>query len=181
MDTKQKTQASKFIALVLRHDPGAAGLRLDTQGWADIEHLLNGMSKKGYRISHNDLFDIVELDGKGRYSISEDQRRIRANQGHSIQVDLGLAEKLPPDVLYHGTAMRFAEAIWTDGIKKMSRQHVHLSSDVETAQTVGGRHGSPLVIIIDAKKMYNNGVKFYQSENGVWLTDYVAPTYFKVE
>ena len=171
MDT---TKASKFLSLILRHDPAAAGITLDPQGWADIEALLNGMSKKGYAISHNDLFTIVEDDKKGRYSISDNHRRIRANQGHSIKVDLGLIEKKPPSILYHGTATRFYDAILkSGGVSKMERHHVHLSTNYNTAKTVGSRHGSPLVFSIRAGDMVKEGHKFYESENGVWLTDFV--------
>jgi putative RNA 2'-phosphotransferase len=175
MDT---TRASKFLSLILRHEPAAAGVTLDRFGWAEIDSLLRGMDAKGYVLTRADLAAIVESDTKGRYSISDDGVRIRANQEHSITVDLGLAALQPPDVLYHGTATRFKDLIAEQGIQKRSRQHVHLSSDMASAINVGQRHGKVVVIIIDARRMHDDGLEFFQSENGVWLTDAVLPQYF---
>ena len=170
-------RASKFLSLILRHDPGQIGITLDPQGWAVVDDLIKGMNDAGSGIGLKDLKVIVETDAKNRYSFSADGLKIRANQGHSVPVDLGLVELQPPDVLYHGTATRFWDSISTEGIKKMSRQYVHLSSDIATATSVGSRHGKLLVLTIDAKSMYTDGVKFYQSENGVWLTDDIPLKY----
>ena len=172
-----KTKASKFMSLVLRHDPSAAEIALDAQGWAAIDELLAGMSAKGYAVTRQTLDEIVAGDSKQRYTISDDGRRIRANQGHSIEVDVGLEEVRPPDVLFHGTASRFADAIRAGGLKPMSRQHVHLSPDEPAALAVGRRHGKPVIFRIDAKRMADDGLKFFRSANGVWLTGHVPAEY----
>ncbi len=177
MGTNKGSRTSKFISLVLRHDPGAAGISLDAQGWAKVDELLSGLASKGHQVTYTDLQLIVSSDEKQRYSFSEDGLYIRANQGHSIVVDLGLVEKQPPDKLCHGTGRKSADLIRVDGIKKMSRQHVHLSTSYETAKTVGSRHGPPCVFDVNAKLMYNDGHKFYESKNGVWLTDFVPSKY----
>jgi putative RNA 2'-phosphotransferase len=175
-----KTKASKFMSLILRHDPAAAGIALDANGWAVIDEMLAGMAGKGLPVTRAILDEIVAEDSKQRYAISEDGMRIRANQGHSIAVDVGLEEQRPPDVLFHGTASRFAEAIRHDGLKSMSRQHVHLSPDEPSALAVGRRHGKPVIFRIDAKRMADAGFKFYRSANGVWLTSHV-PVEFLTE
>ena len=168
----------RFLSLVLRHDPHAAGITLDEHGWADVNELLAGVNRTGRRIDMDTLERIVRENNKRRYSFNEDHTRIRANQGHSIQVDVELREETPPQYLYHGTASRFLPSIQKEGIRKMSRQHVHLSGDFETAMAVGKRHGSPVVITIDAAAMARDGVSFYRSENGVWLCEQVEPKYF---
>ena len=154
---------------------------MDKGGWANVEELLTGMNKHrdGYQLCMCDLEEIVAKDNKQRYSFNEDKTLIRANQGHSINVDLGLTPVKPPKELYHGTATRFKDAIQKEGIKSMSRNHVHLSASKETADTVGKRHGKPMIIVIDSEEMDRQGIKFYLSENKVWLTDYVDPKYFK--
>lgn len=177
MPVKEHRKASKFLSLILRHDPGAAGITLDPGGWAAVPELLEGMAKAGTKIGMLDLVEIVEADEKKRYTLSEDGSRIRANQGHSVPVDLGLVDQTPPDVLYHGTSIGAAEIIANDGIRKMSRNHVHLSSDISTAKIVGGRRGLYAILTVNAKQMHADGHKFYISENGVWLTDFVPPKY----
>jgi len=172
-----KTKASKFMSLILRHDPAAAGIALDANGWANIDEMLAGMAGKGFAVSRAVLDEIVAEDSKQRYAISDDGLRIRANQGHSVAVDVGLEERRPPDVLFHGTASRFAESIRRDGLKAMSRQHVHLSPDEPTALAVGRRHGKPVIFRVDAKRMFDAGFKFFCSANGVWLTNDVPPEY----
>lgn len=167
-------RTSKFIALILRHDPAAAGITLDPQGWAVVDDLL-----RGAKINRDELDEIVRTDNKGRYSYNESGTKIRANQGHSVNVNLGFVPVQPPSVLYHGTASRFIEAIMREGLTPQTRQHVHLSADFATAVTVGGRHGRPIVLIVDAEKMYNEDVEFYRSENGVWLTKAVPAKYIK--
>ena len=168
----------RFLSLVLRHDPHAAGITLDEHGWADVNELLAGVSRTGRKIDRVTLERIVRENNKQRYSFNGDGTKIRANQGHSLQVDVELKAAQPPKYLYHGTASRFLPAIQKEGIRKMSRQHVHLSGDFETAMAVGKRHGIPVVITIDAGAMARDGVAFYRSENGVWLCGHVEPKYF---
>ena len=168
----------RFLSLVLRHDPGAAGITLDEHGWADVNELLAGVNRTGRRIDLPTLERIVRENNKRRYAFSEDHTKIRANQGHSIPVDVELKEEKPPQYLYHGTATRFLPAIQGEGIRRMGRQYVHLSGDFETAMAVGKRHGIPVVITIDAAAMARDGVTFYRSENGVWLCEHVPARYF---
>lgn len=168
----------RFLSLVLRHNPQAAGISLDEHGWADVGELLAGVNRTGRRIDLPTLERIVRENNKQRYSFNGDHTKIRANQGHSVQVDIELREVEPPKYLYHGTATRFFPAIQREGIRKMSRQYVHLSGDFATAMAVGKRHGIPMVITIDAAAMARDGVTFYRSENGVWLCEQVEPKYF---
>ncbi len=168
---------SKFISLILRHKPEEVGITLDEHGWANVEDLINGINNSGRKIDKDVLEEIVRTDNKQRYSFNEDKTKIRANQGHSIPVVIDFKELEPPDTLYHGTATKSIEGIHARGIKPMSRLYVHLSKDFETAKQVGSRHGECVVLIINAKRMYKDGVKFYLSENGVWLTEYVDPKY----
>ena len=168
----------RFLILVLRHDPHAAGITLDEHGWADVNEQLAGVNRTGRKIDRVTLERIVRENNKQRYSFNGDGTKIRANQGHSLQVDVELKAAQPPKYLYHGTASRFLPAIQAEGIRKMSRQHVHLSGDFETAMAVGKRHGIPVVITIDAGAMARDGVAFYRSENGVWLCGHVEPKYF---
>lgn len=172
---------SVFISLVLRHKPDAAGIRLDEHGWANVDELLNGINDTGRMINRDILEEIVKTDNKQRYSFNEDKTLIRANQGHSVPVDVELEEQQPPKYLYHGTADRFLDAIMSDGLKPMSRLYVHLSRDEEVAVKVGRRHGNPVVLRIRAEDMWNDGMKFYLSQNGVWLTKYVDRKYIDAE
>lgn len=161
---------SKSLAFLLRHDTKAfeEGV-IDEHGWRESRELT-----KEHGFSRPELEAIVSADTKGRYEWNKPKTKLRAVQGHSIPVDLELEEGIPPTVLYHGTSSRFLGSIMRDGIRKMTRQYVHLSLDVETAKEVGRRHGGmPIVIVIDAKKMVEDGIKFYHSKNGYWLTDYV--------
>lgn len=168
---------SKFMSLVLRHKPEAAYVTLDSDGWCSVDSLLEGIGKAGRAVTRQDLEHVVSSDEKGRYKFSDDGTKIRANQGHSLSVDLKLKSMTPPDELYHGTVDRFLEAIKSEGLKKMNRQHVHLSPDRQTAMAVGGRRGKPVVLVINAKKMHEKGIPFYISDNGVWLVDSVAPEF----
>lgn len=168
----------RFLSLVLRHKPSAAGITLDAHGWADVSELLSRVRRTGRQIDMDTLERIVRENNKRRYSFNEDHTKIRANQGHSIPVDIELKEEKPPRRLYHGTAERFLPSIRRGGIRKMNRQLVHLSADFQTAVEVGLRHGMPAVIVIDAEAMARNGAVFYLSENGVWLCEHVAPEYF---
>lgn len=168
----------RFLSLVLRHRPSAAGITLDAHGWADVDELLSGVRRTGRRIDMDTLERIVRENNKRRYSFNEDHTKIRANQGHSIPVDVELKKEIPPRRLYHGTVERFLPSIRREGIRKMGRQYVHLSADYQTAEEVGRRRGTPVVIVIDAEAMARDGAVFYLSENGVWLCDHVAPEYF---
>lgn len=177
---EKSDKLSVFISLVLRHKPEAAGICLDEHGWADVDELLKGINNTGRTIDMDILEEIVRTDNKQRYSFNEDKTLIRANQGHSIPVDVELEEKKPPQYLFHGTAERFLDAIMAEGLKPMSRLYVHLSKDKETAVKVGKRHGGPVVLKIRAEEMYNDGSKFYLSANGVWLTKAVDRKYIDV-
>ena len=155
--------------MLLRHHPEAAGLTLDEHGWADVEELIKGVSRKFF-LDRAGLERIVAEDKKGRYSFSADGRLIRANQGHSVNVDVELEEKEPPEILYHGTAERFAASIEREGLKPQGRLYVHLSMDEKTARIVGQRHGKPVIFTVKAGEMFRAGHKFYLSVNNVWLT-----------
>lgn len=176
---EQKDKLSVFISLVLRHKPDAAGITLDEHGWAKVDELLAGINRTGRKIDWAMLEEIVRTDKKQRYCFDETKTRIRANQGHSISVDVELKEQKPPEFLYHGTAVRFLKEIETEGLKPMSRLYVHLSGEIETAVKVGERHGKPVVLKIHSGKMHKDGCKFYRSENGVWLTKKVDCKYFE--
>ncbi|MGK5004688.1 RNA 2'-phosphotransferase [Janthinobacterium sp. LB2P70] len=168
--TDHLVNTSKFLSLILRHAPEKIGLVLDTQGWADIGQLLALAAQHSRSLSLEQLDDVVARDSKTRYAISADGLRIRANQGHSLAaVDIAL----PPAMLYHGTASRFVEAIRVGGLLPGARNHVHLSSSLETAVAVGARHGKPIVLTVDAAAMQAQGYVFYVSDNGVWLTQAV--------
>jgi putative RNA 2'-phosphotransferase len=168
--------ASKFLSLVLRHQPEVIGLSLDSEGWADIDEIIR--LAHGHKPLTRALIEaVVANNNKQRFAISADGQRIRARQGHSVEVDLGFVPVAPPTLLYHGTATRFVDAIRRDGLVKRSRQHVHLSADAETATNVGSRHGKPVVLIIAAAEMTAAGHAFFLSENGVWLTDAVPAAF----
>lgn len=173
----KKDKLSVFISLVLRHKPDAAGIELDEYGWANVDELIEGTKLTGRKIDIDILEEIVATDEKGRYSFSEDKSLIRANQGHSIPVDVELREQEPPEFLYHGTAERFLEDIQAEGLKPMSRLYVHLSEDVETATKVGKRHGKPVVLKVHSGEMFKESNRFYLSENGVWLTEFIPTRY----
>lgn len=171
------TKISKFLSFVLRHNPDAIGLTLDDAGWAGITELIEKARKTGLRLTPALIQQIVATSDKKRFAISSDGSCIRANQGHSLPVELGLQETEPPYILYHGTARRNLAAISQEGIKRRNRNYVHLSTDMDTALKVGVRHGQPVVLMVQAGKMFKNGIRFFCSENGVWLTDQVRPEY----
>ena len=166
---------SKFLSLILRHKPQLVGLTLDEHGWADVEELIRCVKN----LDRATLEQIVAADDKQRYSFSADKKLIRANQGHSIPVDVELEELEPPEILYHGTAERFSASIKLQGLLKMSRLYVNLSNDVETAEKVGRRHGRPKIFLVESGKMFVDGFKFFKSVNGVWLTEHVPAKYLK--
>ncbi len=175
-DTSHK-HASKFMSLVLRHEPEKIGLQLDAQGWADVDDLLQRMADHGVALDRHILQAVVETNDKQRFALSDDGLRIRASQGHSIQVDLGLEALQPPAWLYHGTVARFVGAIREQGLRPGERQHVHLSLDRQTAQQVGARRGAPVILSVNAGRMHADGHVFHRSANGVWLTAHVPPRY----
>lgn len=175
--SKQHTDTSKSLSFVLRHEPQAIGLTLDTEGWAEIAALIDGARQSGRELDEALIRDVVASSDKKRFSISDDGLHIRAEQGHSTQgVAITYAEKVPPEFLYHGTATRFLESILKEGLKPGERQHVHLSEDVQTATAVGQRYGKPIVLKIEALRMHQQGFKFFQAENGVWLVTHL-PTH----
>jgi putative RNA 2'-phosphotransferase len=176
-----QTKLSKFLSLVLRHKPETINLKLDEHGWVDTNLLITAMQKAGFSIDLDTLKEIVDSSDKQRFKFNDDFTLIRANQGHSIEVDLNFEAKTPPEILFHGTATRNLDSIKQHGLLKQSRHHVHLSADAETARTVGMRYGKPVVLTIEAQSMYKKGITFYQSENGVWLTEFVDPKYIKFE
>lgn len=177
MNEIETKRISKFLSLILRHQPETIGLKLDENGWADVEELRERSAKKKVYFSLEELDEVVETNNKKRFAFNEDKTRIRASQGHSIDINLALEALQPPDFLYHGTAEANISPILEKGIEKRSRQHVHLSADKETATKVGMRHGKPIILTIRTGKMYEDGIAFYQSANGVWLTEFVDPKY----
>lgn len=176
-----KTHASKFIALILRHKPEVIGIALDKHGWANTEELIAGIKKNPEFASFDMelLKEIVATDEKQRYAFNEDMTCIRANQGHSIPVDLEFPETTPPDYLWHGTAEKYVESIDKNGLIPKSRLHVHLSEDLETAVMVGNRHGELVLYRVNTGQMTRDGYKFYLSANGVWLTNEVPVKYLE--
>jgi len=168
-------KVSKFISLVLRHKPEVAGLKLDKNGWVSIDSLIAGAEKAGQYFDRDQLQRVVQESDKQRFIIDGDN--IRANQGHSVKIDLQLVAVEPPNELFHGTVDRFMAQIMAEGLKKMKRHHVHMSPDIETAEKVGGRRGVPVILRIDSLAMHENGHQFMCSENGVWLTENVPGTY----
>jgi putative RNA 2'-phosphotransferase len=173
------TATSKFLSFVLRHEPGAIGLTLDAQGWADIDELLARCAAHGRPLTRALLERVVAESPKQRFAISDDGRRVRASQGHSVEVDLAYAPATPPLLLYHGTVAAALAAIRAEGLRKMGRHHVHLSPDEATARVVAVRRGAPVVLCVDAWRMHGAGHLFYRSANGVWLTEAVPAEYLE--
>lgn len=177
---KRIKRTSKFISLILRHKPEAIGILLDEHGWADVQELIAGVNRaEGHTLDMELLEEIVRTDEKQRYSFNEDHSLIRANQGHSIQVDVELEERIPPDILWHGTGEKYVSSIDARGLLPKSRLYVHLSPDTETARKVGSRHGKPVIYEIDCRKMTEDGYRFFLSANQIWLTKKVPARYLK--
>lgn len=171
-------EISKLLSLILRHNPGKYGIVLDSGGWTPIEPLIakvKGAGNPGF--DRAALEAVVENNDKQRFTISDDGLRIRAAQGHSVAVDLGIKPSQPPAILYHGTAVGNLDSIRSQGLLPGRRQQVHLSLEYQTAITVGGRHGKPIVLRVDAAQMFADGIAFFKAENGVWLTDHVPSKY----
>jgi putative RNA 2'-phosphotransferase len=180
MDDKRRVRISKFMSLVLRHEPEKANLTLEPGGWVLIDDLLSGAAGAGCRFSRDELAAVVKTCDKQRFALDETGTKIRANQGHSTEVDLQLQPSEPPAELFHGTAEPNLADVLRDGLFKMARHHVHLSPDTQTATKVGSRHGKPVILVIDAAKMRADGHVFYCSANGVWLVEHVPPQYLRV-
>lgn len=177
MNETQNKKLSKFLSLILRHHPELIDLSLDENGWADVEELITKSRNDSQGFTFEELDEIVQTNSKKRFAFNEDKTKIRASQGHSVNIDLALVAQRPPEFLYHGTSQNNAASILEKGIERRSRQHVHLSSDKGTAVNVGMRHGKPIILTISTGKMFEDGIKFYLSENEVWLTDFVDPQY----
>lgn len=177
MNEIENKRISKFLSLILRHQPETIQLKLDENGWAEVNELITKSAKGRMHFTFKELEEVVETNNKKRFAFNEDKTKIRASQGHSIDVDLALNTVQPPDFLYHGTAETNISSILENGIEKRSRQHVHLSADKETATKVGMRHGKPIILTIRTGDMHNDGILFYLSANNVWLTDFVEAKY----
>ncbi|MFJ9777389.1 RNA 2'-phosphotransferase [Kitasatospora sp. NPDC101157] len=177
MDEKRLVRSSRMLSRILRHEPELVGITLDGSGWVRVDVLLDALAAKGRPLSRAELDHVVATNNKRRFGFSPDGLSIRANQGHTVAVDLGLTATAPPHVLYHGTADRHLASIFREGLRPMTRQDVHLSADTETATRVGARHGRPVVLTVNAAAMAAAGHEFRLSENGVWLTDAVPPQY----
>lgn len=177
---KTSTELSKFLSFVLRHKPDAIGVTLDAQGWVDVADLIERANAAGTRFDLADLQAVVDTNDKKRFTLSEDGKRIRAAQGHSVTVELGLRPQTPPDILYHGTADRFLPSILSQGLTPQGRHQVHLSRDRATAHAVGQRHGKPVILSVDAAAMQSAGFTFHVADNGVWLTDHVPPAFLTI-
>lgn len=180
MTEAQRTALSKFLSLVLRHQPELVGVKLDAQGWVSVEELLQRCRERGRGMSRQMLEEVVATSPKQRFALSPDGLRIRAQQGHSVEVELGYAAAIPPEFLYHGTTASALPGILLDGIQKMNRHHVHLSAEIEAAKLVGARRGKAILLRVEALRMHCDGFEFFLADNGVWLTDHVPLSYFEI-
>ncbi len=179
MNKNPKTKSSKFLSLILRHEPEKIGITLDSAGWVDVNVLLDAMKEHQHSLTLNELKEIVATSDKKRFAFNETGTQIRANQGHSVEVELGYEPQIPPTVLYHGTADRFVSSIREQGLIKGDRHHVHLSVDIETTMKVAMRRGRPILLTIRSSQMHADGMLFYLTTNGVWLTDHVPAKYIE--
>lgn len=179
ISSKRLNEISKFLSLVLRHKPDTIEIQLDENGWIDVGSLIEKSNDYGIELDQDLLKLVVETNSKKRFAFNETKDKIRASQGHSIEIELGYVSQKPPKVLYHGTAEKYIQSISLNGLSKRSRQHVHLSSDIETAIKVGQRHGRPFVFEVLAEKMFDVKFEFYLSDNGVWLTDSVPAEFLR--
>lgn len=177
MENKRFVQISKTLSKHLRHDPQGLGLTLESGGWVSVTALLGALGRKGFALSRSDLEEVVTRNDKQRFAFDELGEHIRASQGHSVDVDLGLIALEPPELLFHGTTSAALDSVLTTGLQRMRRHHVHLSVDTETAQRVGSRHGQAVILRVAALTMHEAGHAFYRSDNGVWLTNHVPPAF----
>ncbi len=174
------TSISKFMSLVLRHQPDLIGLALDAAGWTTVDDLLARAATHGRAITRDELNEVVATSDKRRFALSDDGLRIRANQGHSVEVDLGLPRAQPPEFLYHGTASRFVDSVMATGLERRSRHHVHLTANVATGEAVGRRYGKPVILRVAAGVMAAQGHAFFVSANDVWLVEAVPAEFIEV-
>lgn len=181
MNEKATIKASKVLSLILRHEPQRVGLKLDSAGWVGVDELLAAMNRHGVSLTLEELKHVVATNDKKRFAFSEDGLKIRANQGHSVDVDLQYQPEVPPEFLYHGTPERFVKSIRATGLNKGERHDVHLSPDAATASKVGQRRGRPVVLKIRAGEMHRAGHQFRRSENNVWLVDFVPAEFIECE
>jgi putative RNA 2'-phosphotransferase len=179
MDDARLVKVSKYLSKHLRHQPLRLDLKLAPGGWVRVEDLLAACAAHNFHLTRAELEEVVARNDKRRFSFDDTGERIRANQGHSIEVDLQLEPASPPSLLYHGTAAQSVESIMANGLRKMARHHVHLSSDVATATKVGARRGKPVILVVDARAMHLAGYEFYLSANGVWLVESVPPEFLR--
>ncbi|QMW05558.1 RNA 2'-phosphotransferase [Spirosoma foliorum] len=177
--SNNETNISRFLSLVLRHQPEIIGIQLDQNGWTDVNELIERSNNYGIKFDREILNHIVATNSKKRFAFNETLDKIRASQGHSVAIELGYKNQKPPEILFHGTGEKSVQSILDTGLEKGSRQHVHLSSDINTAIKVGQRHGKPFVFKVFAEQMYNDKFEFFISDNGVWLTDNVPINYLK--
>lgn len=179
INDKQITHISKFLSLVLRHQPEIIGIHLDQNGWTDVDELIKKANQNGVNFDREILNHVVATNSKKRFAFNDTSDRIRASQGHSINIELGYTNQKPPEILFHGTGEKSVQSILETGLKKRDRQHVHLSTDFEVAVKVAQRHGKPFVFKVLAEQMYHDKYQFFISDNGVWLTDDVPAKYLK--
>lgn len=180
LSEQENKRLSRLLSYILRHHPEHIGIQLDENGWAETSLLIKNLQEKEPAFSLEILRHIVDSNSKKRFAFNEDGAKIRASQGHSVNIELGYTEQQPPEFLFHGTAEKNLPAIFENGLHKMERHHVHLSAGKETARSVGARHGKPVVLTIRSATMYGQGYKFYVSDNGVWLTENVPAEYIQV-
>jgi putative RNA 2'-phosphotransferase len=178
---EENIRISKLLSYVLRHNPGHIGIQLDENGWVSVDVILRQLNLQGEKVNWNILKEVVDTNSKKRFKLNEDFTMIRASQGHSIEIDLNYELKEPPGILFHGTVEKNLASIKEGGLQKMNRQHVHLSSDQETAYKVAQRHGKPVVLVVRALNLFERGHSFYISDNGVWLTDHVPAEYIEFQ
>ncbi len=181
MDAKQTKRHSKFLSLVLRHRPEKIGIVLDEQGWVEVETLLTALKEHRHELTLDQLREVVRTNDKQRFSFNESGTKIRASQGHSVEIDLGYEAAIPPETLYHGTPEKFVEPILQQGLTKQQRHAVHLHTDIQTSLAVGQRRGRPVLLKIDSGRMHQDGYEFFVTPNEVWLTDHVPPEYIEPE
>lgn len=179
MDAKRLVKTSKYLSRHLRHQPERLGLTLEPGGWVRVDELLRACAQHSFPLTEAELREVVAGNDKRRFSFDEAGTRIRANQGHSVEIDLGLEPAAPPPLLFHGTGRPSLDAILREGLERRGRHHVHLCEDVETATRVGARHGKPVVLEVDAAAMAADGHEFFLTDNGVWLTGAVPPRFLR--
>jgi putative RNA 2'-phosphotransferase len=179
MNTQRTTKISKFLSLVLRHEPEKIGIKLDDAGWVAVRELLDALARSGFPVGEQELHEVVRTNDKKRFAFNDNCQMIRANQGHSVSVELGHEATIPPEILYHGTVDRFLNSIRRVGLLKGDRHHVHMSPDAQTALKVGQRRGRPVLLNVHSGQMNRDGIAFFLSPNGVWLTDHVPPRYIE--